>query len=511
FTDGKNVNQRPAIEVLWDDTAIKANDTWSRGVNSMTHNQATDWFLAKDNDKAVMQDAEAAPWYARVNEDMGVELRKGGFYAAALQRLKDVGAFGFGALYSYEDDNKGHLSFENVPAPECYFTLTRDGLCRTFMRPLNLTAIEAEERGIDITKCAQVVQDALRERRQDTQFLFIHYVAPAKDVPDKRGINHDHIGFYYESQTSKIVGQHGFHDMPYHVLAWDPVPQSPYPTGIGYITLPEVRNINAQRKKFDRILDNESDSPVLAGSQDEGKEQARPQAGEMIYGGMSGEGRRLYDPLYQGATGSRILKDEIQTSRETILEAWHNNLMLMIANGTMTATEVASRDEKIIQAMGPFIIPMMADLTDILDRVFHSRMRASAYDPIPQIFDDTTEMQMELTGILAKAHKKLTANNITMFYGEALATVGQTQGGLAEIEGLNHGDALEHLGSARALPQGIMPTRTQCDERAAAQMEQQQQQMMMAQAPGMAAAAKDGAAAMAQMEQAGGGGVALAP
>lgn len=511
FTDGRNVNARPAIEVLWDDTAINANDTWARGVNSMTHNQATDWFVCKDQDALIMQDAEAGPWYGDVTTDIRTELRDGGFYAAALQRLKDVGAFGYGALYSYQDDNKGRLTFENVPAPECYYTLYRTGLCRTFIRPLNLTAIDAEERGIDISKCDQTVQTALRDRNQSAQFLFLHYVAPAKDLPDNVKSNHDFVGIYFEHGTSTIVGQHGFHDMPYHVLCWDPVPQSPYPTGIGYITLPEVRNLNAQRKKFDRILDNESDSPVLTSSQDEGKGQSRPQAGEFIYNGMSGEGRRLYDPLYQGNTGSRSLRDEIQSSKNAILEAWHNNLMLMIANGQMTATEVASRDEKIIQAMGPFIIPMMGDLEDILDRVFHSRMRTAAYDPLPSIFDEDTDMEVELTGILAKAHKKLTAGNITMFYGEALATVGQTQGGLAEIEGLNHADALNHLGEARALPQGIIPTRQQREQRAAAQQEQAQQQQMMEQAPMMAKAAKDGADAMSKMNEGADSGVSLAP
>lgn len=497
FTDGKSANKRPAIEVLWDDTAIQANDTWARGVNSMTHNQATDWFGFKDEDDEINDDAEAGPWYGMVNKDLRKELKKSGFYAAALHRLKDVGAFGFGAMYSYEDDNKGRMAFEYIPAPEVYFTLYRTGLCRTFMRPLNLTAIQAEERGIPINKCSQPLQDAYREKKQNVHFLFLHYVAPKSDLPDSVDSNHDYVGVYYEVTPGRVVDQHGFHDMPYHTLVWDPIPQSPYPTGIGYITLPEVRNLNAQRKKFDRILDNESDSPILAPNQDEGKEQSRPQAGENIYGGISGDGRRLYDPLYQNANGSRVLKDEIQTSRGMILEAFHNNLMLMMANGQMTATEVASRDEKIIQAMGPFIIPMMADLNTVLDRLFHSRMRASAYDPMPAIFDDDTEMQIELHGILAKAHKKLTSANITMFYSEALGTIGQVAP--AEVEALNHNESLRHMAEARAIPQGIVPTAKQREEARQAEAEAAAQQQQMAMAPQLAKAAKDGAQAMNEL------------
>jgi hypothetical protein len=121
-------------------------------------------------------------------------------------------------------------------------------------------------------------------------------------------------------------------------------------------------------------------------------------------------------------------------------------------------------------------------------------------------------MQFELHGVLAKAHMKLTANSITMFYGEALATIGQTQGGQAEIEGLNHAESLQHLSDARALPQGIMPSKQQREERQQAQAQQAQQQMMMEQAPGMAKAAKDGAGAMSEMAgMEAQGGVALAP
>ena len=65
---GKNTDRRPIITQLWDDTAVRANDTWARGVNSMTHNQATDWFELKDSNEDVSRDGEALAWYGRVKK-----------------------------------------------------------------------------------------------------------------------------------------------------------------------------------------------------------------------------------------------------------------------------------------------------------------------------------------------------------------------------------------------------------------------------------------------------------
>lgn len=509
FTEGRNTNRRPAIELLWDDTPIQACGTWARGVSSMTHNQAVDWFTYKDRDKALNNDQEVATWYGMVNEDLVSELKASGFYAAALHRLKDFSAYGYGALYSYEDDNAGHMAFEYVPAPECHFRLKRNGLCAEFMRPLNLTTMELQERGIPIEKCAQNVQDAHRLKKHDDRFLFIHYVAAREDVPGAQS-NHDFVGLYFESATGKVIDTHGFHDMPYHVVALDPVPQSSYRIGIGYTILPEIRNLNAQRKKFDRILDNESDSPILTANQDEGREQQRYQPGEMIYQGMDGQGRRLLDPLYQAATGSRVLREENMDSRNKVLEAFHNNLMLMIANGQMTATEVISRDEKIIQAMGPFIIPLMADLETCLDRVFHARMRAGFYDPLPRAFTAETRMQVEFHGILAKAHKKQTALNIALFYTEALGTVGQVDP--TAVQRLNHNAALRHMGEARALPPGIVPTEDEIQAAAENDEQAERTQAMLAAMPELAKAAKDGASAARDINEGGlGQGVQLAP
>lgn len=507
---GKNTDRRPIITQLWDDTAVRANDTWARGVNSMTHNQATDWFELKDSNEDVSRDGEALAWYGRVNQDLKKEARQSGLYVALLNRLKDVGAMGYGAIYSYESDNKGHIQFEYVPSPECYFQLDRQGLCRRFVRPMSLTYPMILERGIAIERCSRAVQDAHRAGAIGIQFDFRHYVFKRDEMPKVEGVEHDYAGLYVEASTGDIVQTHGFHDMPYHVLAWDKVPGSPYPASIGYTVLPEIRNLNAQRKKFDRILDLESDSPMLAPSQDEGKEQAAPQPGEMIYGGISGAGQRLYDLLYQGAAGSRTLAAEVQASRNIVLEAFHNNLMLMIANGQMTATEVASRDEKIIQAMGPFIIPMMADLESIIMRMFHMRMRATAFEPMPEIFDKDTVIEVEFNGILAKAHKKLTANNVMMFYAETLQTIGAVAP--EEVKGgLDHGEAMRVMGDARALPPGIVLSRDQMEKRAAETAQQAQQQQLMENAPGLARAARDVAMAQKESEGQNAGGIALAP
>lgn len=501
----QNTSTVPTIELLWDDTAIKACDVWSRAVNSMTHNPATDWFNGQDSDKKVNENGNAKAWYGTVTDDMRSQMERSGLYVALLHRLKDIGSYGFGAVYIFEDakqGNKGRLNVEYVPAPQCFFTLNPDGSVRTFFRPQRWTWPEIEARGIDVQKCDQAVKTAKESSNLEATFLFIHAAYPKEDAPDGGKPDHDFVGYYMEDATGNVLQTHGFHEHPYNVLVWDPVPNSMYPTGIGYITLPEIRNLNAQRKKFDRILDNESDSPTLAPNQDEGHARAALRAGEMVYGGISGDGKRLYEPYYQGSNGSRTLSAEIESSRELIKDAWNNPLFMMVSNQQMTAMEVASRDEKIIQVMGPFIIPMFKSLTLICERFFHARMRAGTYDPLPEIFDADTVVNFDFIGILARAMKKLMSANIVAFYTEAMQTVGLIAPDEVK-DGMDHGLAMRAMGDARAIPAGIVLSKDQREAKRAETDAANQNMQMAAAAPGLAKAALDGSQALNNMGEQG--------
>jgi hypothetical protein len=504
FFEERKTTDRPAIELLWDDTAIKANDMFSRGIWSLAHNSSTEWFNYKDKNPAVMADAEATAWYQRVTEDLRDQCLSSGLYQALLMRLADVGAFGFGAVYSYEiPGTDGQIAFEWVPASECFYTTNREGLANSFIRPLNLTAREAiDEREWPRELLDQTILDAYERRDVNTKFLFLHVVWERKGFdPRKRArSNKDYryAGYYYSTVGRKVVNEHGFRDFPYHVLGWGGASNTPYPVGIGYRTLPEVRNLNSNRKKFDRLLDVESDSPLLAPNQDEGVggQQFKPQAGAMIYGGMSGDGKRLYEPLYTGQ-GSRSLESETATSRALIQEAYNYQLFMMVTQRQMTAEEVRSRDAKLVQAMSPYMVLMSKDLRTIIERIFYARMAAGVYNPMPAIFDANTKMDLKFTGILGKAQQVLEGEQIVGLYAEAqfIATYDPD----AIIHGIDHGAALIALGSSKSLPGTIVLSKEQAQKNREAAAQQKQQMQAAAMAPGLAKAAKDGAGALNEM------------
>lgn len=519
FVNTAAISQRAMIEQLWDQTAITANDLWARGVYSMTHADSIDWF-SYEAPKHLKGDQETVEWTRRVNADLTEQFRENGFYFAVLNRLYDVGSFGSAATYSPPDGESGEVSFEYVPYSECFYTIGKKGLCESFWRPLNLTVFEAVERGFDLNRMHQRIRDAWERNDQATKFKFLHIVHPravlkkyASEIEAEQ--DHEFVGFYLDVLNRSILEQHGFFTHPYNVLCGQPVPSNTYPMGIGYMTLPEIRNINGARKKFDRILDNESDSPVLASRSGEQERRPRPRSGEFLYGGMNGDGRRLMDLLYNQTHGTRIVREEVQTSREIIQEAWSNHLMLMIANGTMTAHEVVSRDEKIIQAMGPMIVPMMADLRRQIDRTFDARMRAGVYDPLPSAFDADTILGVKLNGVLAKAAAKLEASGIVSLYTEAIGTIGQLgDEGIATVNrGLDHNAALRKLAEARAVD--IAVPQQEVEGQLAADQEAAEAQEQMATMPEIARAAKDGAQAQEIMERTSNGsqsqGIGLAP
>lgn len=177
---------KPAIQYLWDDTAIKANELFGRGLWSISHSGAIDWF-AYQLPKGKQGDAEGDAWAADVvTKDLRDEFTDGGLYQALLLRIYDVGCFGYGAIYSYEDPGrKQHLAYEWVPANECFYLLDGRGLCITFVRPLYLTASQIlDEYGIPKDKVDRPIIDAYEQRNHTQKFLILHIVEARKGAPD---------------------------------------------------------------------------------------------------------------------------------------------------------------------------------------------------------------------------------------------------------------------------------------------------------------------------------------
>lgn len=497
---------KPSITYLWDDTAIKANLLFGNGLWSITHSSAIDWF-AYELPPDLKGDEEGDLWAAQVvTEDLKTEFKDGGLYLALLLRLYDVGTFGYGAVYSYSDpDRPGHMAWEWVPANECFYLLDGKGMCHTFVRPLMLTAHQIlVEYKIPEAKVDQTVLQCFRDRNHTQKFLVLHIVERRKGAP-ARPIDASEFpwrGVYFFPQTRTVLEEHGFMDMPYHVLTWGGSRGTPYPMGIGYQTLPEIRNINSTRKRFDRLLEMESDSPILgpdAGEQP-GGEQFRPNPGDFIPNGMNGDGRRLYDLLYSGTTGGRTTVNEVSTSRQLIQDAWHNQLFMMQTERQMTAEEVRSRDAKIIQAMGPFIVFMGSDMTTIVDRAFTHRLMYGAYDPLPTILGPAHQLQLAFDGLLAKAQEALQGGQILMLMQEAALIMQMSPEAAEEVQaGTDFGAAYRALAGSKSIPAGIVhsPEKAETNKKARAKALAQAQAAQ--QAPMLAKAAKDGAGAINEM------------
>lgn len=497
---------RPAIHLLWDDTAIKANNLFGNGLWSISHSSAISWF-DYELPSELKGDSEGDTWAADiVTEDLRKEFNDGGLYLALLLRLYDVGTFGYGAVYSYEDKKRpGHLAWEWIPASECFYILDGQGHCITFVRPIWMTAKQAiEQYGFSKSKLDQPILTAYETRNHAQKFLFLHIVEERPGAParPRDALEYPWRGMYFYPGQKKIVEEHGFADMPYHVLTWGGSAGNPYPVSIGYRTLPEVRNINATRKRFDRLLELETDNITLGpdGGEQPGGEQWRPNPGDHISGGMNGDGKRLYDYLYQG-NGGRNTQVETATSRTIIQDAWFNSLFMMTVNqGRMTAEEVRSRDAKIIQAMGPFVVFMASDLTTICDRAFQYRLAQGAYDPIPAILGPNDNLTLAFDGLLAKAQEALQGQQIIGLLAEA-QLIAQFDPE-AVLAGTDFNAAYRHLARSKTIPSGIVYSEEKYLEERKKRANQQANNQAMAAAPGLAKAANDGAQAMKGMADA---------
>lgn len=495
----KTPMDKPAIQFLWDDTAIKANEMFGNGLWSLSHSGSVDWFEYK-LPKAKQGDEEGDAWAAKVvTADLRREFTDGGLYLALLLRLYDVGTWGYGAVYSYEDpDRPGHLAWEWVPASDCFYLLDGKGMCHTFVRPLWLTAHQAiVEYGFSKGEVDAPIVTAFDNRNHTQKFLFLHIVEKRRNAPatPRNAKEQPFSGVYFYPGTKGILKEHGFPSMPYHVLTWGGSRGNPYPISIGYKTLPEIRNINATRKRFDRLLELETENIVLgpdAGEQP-GGEQMRPNPGDFLANGMSGDGKRLYGLLYEG-NGGRNTVNEVGKSEQKIMDAWFNQLFMMQTQRQMTAEEVRSRDAKIIQAMGPFVVFMLMDMSGMVERAFEYRLLQGVYTPIPSILGREDELDLEFDGLLAKAQEALAGGQIVNLLAEA-QLIAQFDPE-AVLAGTDFNAAYRALAKSKTIPHGIVFSEEKYLKERERRAQQQDQAHAAEMAPGLAKAAKDGAQAM---------------
>ncbi|MGB0844414.1 MAG: portal protein [Alphaproteobacteria bacterium] len=362
-----------------DSTAALAAENLGMALCGLAVNPAREWFEPVSPDQNAKNDVETVNWFQNVGGLMRAELNRQGsrFYVEAQNLIKELVTFGTAVFFSEEIGLSGQFSFTTRPLDRTCFDQNANGqIDRAYYRFLFTARQCIEKWGEAAPKAAHKAVD---DGDLHARFDLMHAVIPAGSGNDGKFAS---LYIHMDSQTLISKGQ--YHEFPYQVVRWSSVPQHVYGFSPAMMALPDIKFLNTVVKTNLVAAQKAVDPPLLAVNEN-GLRGLKTHPGAIIYGGLDASGRRMYEPLMQGATQSSAMSAQEDQKREQIREAFFHSLLFSTLQNQMTATEFLGRYEEKARVLAPHLAAIQAEfLTPFLQRLYGLMHRAGKLPDVPE-------------------------------------------------------------------------------------------------------------------------------
>ena len=266
---------------------------------------------------------------------------------------------------------------------------------------------------------------------------------------------------YYEDAApdtdTKLLGVSGFRSFPVAVVRWDTVDSDNYGYSVTRKSIGDTMGI--QKMESDKLKGiHKTISPPLQGPSE--MERAGIDAspgGFTAVTNMNGS-RPAISPLYQVQPDIQAIQFAINESSMRVKSAYFNDLFKSIQSQdatrrTMTATEVASRNDEAFLILGPVIERFSYEFLDpTVDRGLQLAFSAGLLDPPPEEIAQSG-VKVEYTSILSQAQKAVSTariQNVINFVGGLIGVLPQAKNKLKESA------IIDEYAEAVGLPAGLL-------------------------------------------------------
>lgn len=491
---------------VFDSSPMIAGENLAAGIWGAVTNSAFDWFDIEAEEPALQDDHEVKEWLeAAARALRGVFAGNGQqFYGQAADLYHDLVHFGTGVFYTEESD-RSLVRYCCRPLSECLVAENDEGTVDTNYRRFKLTARQAVRQFGD--EVGERVRKAV-DKTPDQPFDFIHAVMPREDYdPGRRDARGKAFRSVYVGMDDRnVLREGGYEEFPYQVARWSTRSRGVYGDSPAMLALPDTKMLNTMGKVTLTGAIKVIDPLILAHDQLKMR-GIRAAPGQIIYGGVDGQGRQLVAPMVTGANHN--LGFEIEEQRRTMIrEAFMASLLLMTHEGNQTATEYLGKQAERIRMFAPYLGRIQMEfLGPVIQRTFAVLVRRSQamwarrlpaiLPPPPEALQDT-KLRIRYTSPLDRQQKSGEAVAIERFL-EGFVPLAQLQPDMW--------DALDtdELNKARAdgygVPKRIFRSPDELAEFRQARSAREAMTAAAQAAPMVGKAAADGAKAMQTMQQ----------
>ncbi len=468
-------------EVLFDSTAITANNLLAASLQGTLTSPSLPWFSLKLRDDDANKVRDIQIWLEDTARRMYAVFNESNFNTEVHEMYLDLCSVGTSAIFVEEANEgflQGGLHFNTLHIAEYFIQENSTGRVDTLYRKYKMTARQAvQEFGED--NVGTKIKEALKAK-PDTQFNFIHAVEPTADYERATGKAKTKLPFHschvcFEDKM--VVRTGGYNEFPYLVPRWSKATGEIFGRSPSYNALPDIKTLNKAVEIGLKAWAKAIDPPLLVTDDGViGRVRMTPAGITVVRSDTA------IKPLQIGSNWQITDLKENQL-RTAIRQAYYSDQLQLQEGPQMTATEVQVRYELMQRLLGPTLGRFQTEfLNPLIERVFGIMMRSDALMPRPEAMSDMN-MDIEYVGPLARSQRMEEAIAVERLYQLAMQVV-QVDPTVMDV--INHEQAIRMRATLLGVPKTVLRGEDEVaeirEQRAAAQQQAQEQAMAQQQA-----------------------------
>ena len=483
-------------EVLFDSTAITANNLLAASLQGTLTSPSLPWFHLKLRDEDANQNHDVQLWLEDSARRMYDMFNESNFNTEVHELYLDLTSVGTGAIFVEEGNNgfaNDGIHFNTLHIAEYFIQENINGKVDTLYRKYKLTARQAIEEFGENNIGEKIIEAA--KNKPDKQFNFIHAVEPTKDYERSTGKSNTKLPFHSCHvcvEDKMVVRSGGYNEFPYLVPRWSKATGEIFGRSPSYNALPDIKTLNKAVEIGLKAWAKAIDPPLLV--QDDGvigRVRMTP-AGITV---VRSDG--AIKPLQIGSNWQITDLKENQL-RTAIRQAYYSDQLQLQEGPQMTATEVQVRYELMQRLLGPTLGRFQSEfLNPLIERVFGIMFRAGALMKQPDIIGGS-KLDIEYVGPLARSQRMEEAVAIERLYQLAM-NVAQVDPNI--MDNIDHDTAIRMRAKLLGVPKTVMRGIDDVEDMREAKAQQQQAIMQQQMAQQQADTALTQGQAMNQMGQ----------
>ena len=464
-------------EVLFDSTAITANNLLAASLHGTLTSPSLQWFHLKLRSAELNQNRDVQLWLENSAKRMYDLFNESNFNTEVHELYLDLCSIGTGALFVEESKkgfNEGGIHFNTLHIKEFYIKENNDGRIDTVYRKYNLTARQAIQEFGEKNVGEKLVEAA--KEKPDKEFTFIHAVEPTEDYERAMGKVKTKLPFYSCHvciEDKMTVREGGYNEFPYLVPRWAKATGEIYGRSPSYNALPDIKTLNKAVEIGLKAWAKAIDPPLLVTDDGViGRVRMTP-AGITV---VRSDG--AVKPL-QVASNWQVTDMKENQLRTAIRQAYYSDQLQLQDGPQMTATEVQVRYELMQRLLGPTLGRFQTEfLNPLIERVFGLMFRKGQFMTPPEGISEAN-MDIEYVGPLARSQRMEEAVAVERLYQLAM-TIGQADPTIMDL--IDHDRAVRLRAKLLGVPKNILRGEAEVNNIRQQRAEQQQMAMQQQQA-----------------------------